>query len=197
MVASDLRGYGDSDKPPMGIRALASLDVVPLQAAFDYMDSQLAFAWFPWHLMRQPSPFPKTMIGNNARFYLDFLLERGCVMDGWITEDAYNQHLRCFNDLDTIRAICLDYRAIGIDLKHGEADRGRKLTCPVFVLWGDNMAKPAGWQTGAGLDMLTVWRERAVDLRGRAFDCGHFLPEERPAETIAELLTFLSESESI
>ena len=30
------------------------------------------------------------------------------------------------------------------------------------------------------LDMLTAWRERASDVRGRAIDCGHFLPEEAP-----------------
>jgi haloacetate dehalogenase len=54
------------------------------------------------------------------------------------------------------------------------------------------MAKRPGWQTGKHLDMITTWRERAVDVRGKGLDCGHFLPEERPEETAAELLTFLA-----
>ena len=103
VVAPDLRGYGDSGKPPAegdlsvyckrttaqdqvevmaklgferfhvvghdrGARVghrmaldhpdqvltFTSLDVVPSEAAFDHMDSDLAFAWFHWHLMRQP-----------------------------------------------------------------------------------------------------------------------------------------------
>ena len=242
VVAPDLRGYGDSEKPPAPegdlsvyckrttaqdqvevmekigfesfhvvghdrgarvghrmaldhperVRTFTSLDVVPSQAAFDHMDSQLSFAWFHWHLMRQPSPLPETLIGNSAKVYLDFLLEQWTAIDGSITDQAYTEYLRCFNNPETIRATCLDYRGIELDLKHDEADRGRKLTCPVLLLWGSNMAKRPGWQTGASLDMLTVWRERAVDVRGKPLDCGHFLPEELPEETTVELLAFLS-----
>lgn len=242
VVATDLRGYGDSEKPsapendlsiyckrttaqdqvevmdhfgfdtfhvvghdrgvrvghrlaldhPERVRSLTSLDVVPSQAAFEHMDSQLAFSWFHWHLMRQPTPFPETLIGSNAEFYLDFLLNQWCAIDGAITEGARAEYLRCFNDPETIRSTCLDYRAIELDLMHDEEDRERKLTCPVLVLWGSNMAKRPGWQTGRSLDMLTVWRERALEVYGKALDCGHFLPEERPEETTAELLAFLS-----
>ena len=242
VVAPDLRGYGDSGKPPsegdlsvyckrttaqdqvevmvsLGfesfhvvghdrgarvghrmaldhqdrVKTFTSLDVVASQAAFDNMDGQLAFAWFHWLLMRQPAPLPETMIGNSGKVYLDFLLERWTAVEGAITEEAYSEYLRCFSDPETIRGSCMDYRAIELDLVHDEADRGRKLTCPVLVLWGADMAKRPGWQTGKQLDMLTTWRELATDVRGRAIDCGHFLPEEAPEETTEELLTFLSE----
>ena len=53
------------------------------------------------------------------------------------------------------------------------------------------MAKRPGWQTGRGLDMLTVWRERAENVRGRAINCGHFLAEEAPEETADEILGFI------
>ncbi len=242
VVATDLRGYGDSEKPPAAdddlsvyckrttaldqvdamarlgfdsfhvvghdrgarvghrmaldypraVRTFTTLDVVPSQAAFDNMDSQLAFAWFHWHLMRQPPPLPETLIGNSVKFYLDFLLERWTSVEGAIADEAYSEYLRCFSDLATVRASCMDYRSIELDLEHDEADRGRKLVCPVLVLWGGNMAKRPGWQTGRNLDMLAVWRERATDVRGRSLDCGHFLAEEAPDETAAELLSFLS-----
>ena len=242
VVAPDLRGYGDSGKPPVGddperyckrrtardqlevmaslghetfhvvghdrgarvgyrmaldapgrVLSFTSLDVAPSQAAFEAMDSSLSFAWFHWHLMRQPEPFPETLIGSNAKFYLDFLLERWTAVEGAITAAAYSEYLRCFSDPETIRGSCADYRAIDVDLAHDEADRGRKLECPVLALWGGNMAKRPGWQTGQGLDMLTVWRERAEDVRGRAIDCGHFLAEEAPEETAGEILAFLGD----
>ena len=74
--------------------------------------------------------------------------------------------------------------------QHDEADRGRKLSFPLLVLWGANTTKRFGWQTGNQLDMLATWRERATDVRGHGLDCGHFLPEERPEEVIAGLLAF-------
>ena len=79
-----------------------------------------------------------------------------------------------------VRATCAEYRAIELDLQHDEADRGRKLACPMLVLWGADTTKRPGWQTGWRLDMLATWRERAVEVQGRGLDCGHFLPEEKP-----------------
>jgi haloacetate dehalogenase len=145
--------------------------------------------------MRQPSPLSETLIGNSAKAYLDFLLERWTAVDGAITAETYAEYLRCFDDPDTIRATCLDYRSVALDLEHDDADRGRKLECPVLVLWGGKMAKRPGWQTGKSLDMLTVWRERAHEVVGRPLDCGHFIPEERPDELVSELLGFLSGKE--
>jgi haloacetate dehalogenase len=46
---------------------------------------------------------------------------------------------------------------------------------------------------GSAYDVGSIWRERAPDLRGRALDCGHFIAEERPDATAAELLAFLAE----
>ena len=240
VVAADLRGYGDSDKPasdpedhtvycmrtrakdlvgvmealghsrwhvvghdrgarvghrmaldnPDRILSFVSLDVVASQAAFEGMDSALAFAWFHWNLMRQPYPLPETLIGNSARTYFDFLMERWCATPGALTPEAYAEYARCFCTPDGVRGSCADYRAIELDLKHDDADRGRKLTCPMLVLWGMNTTKRIGWQTGRKLDILSTWRERATNVRGHGLDCGHFLPEEKPEEVVAELLAF-------
>jgi len=40
--------------------------------------------------------------------------------------------------------------------------------------------------------VLAVWREWARDVRGRALDCGHYLPEERPGEVLAEFEAFFA-----
>ena len=177
---------------PFRVRSFTSLDVVASQAAFEAMDGDLAFSWFHWHLMRQPEPFPETVIGSNPKLFLDFFLDRWAGVEGAITREAYAEYLRCFSNPETVRASCADYRAIAVDLAHDEEDRGRKLDCPVLALWAGNMPKRPGWQTGRGLDMLTTWKERAEDVRGRAIDCGHFLAEEAPEETAGEVLAFLS-----
>ena len=38
---------------------------------------------------------------------------------------------------------------------------------------------------------VEIWRDWCVDVRGQAIDCGHFLAEEAPAETLAALIPFL------
>jgi haloacetate dehalogenase len=40
-------------------------------------------------------------------------------------------------------------------------------------------------------DVLESWRTRARDVSGTALDCGHFMAEEAPAETLAALRPFL------
>jgi haloacetate dehalogenase len=177
---------------PRAVRSFANLDVVPSQQAFAAMDSSLAFSWFHWHLMRQPAPFPETLIGANPKFYLDFLLDSWTSVAGAITEEAYGHYLRCFSDPDTIRATCADYRGVVLDLEHDEQDRGKKLQCPVLVLWGGVMPRRPGWQTGGSLDMMSVWRVRADQVTGQQMHCGHFIPEERPDELVAALDQFLS-----
>ena len=99
--------------------------------------------------------------------------------------DAVAEYRRCF-DSATIHAGCEDYRAgATIDLVHDHADAGRRISCPLLILWS------AGG-LGSRYDVLGIWREQAGDVRGRAIDCGHFLAEECPGETAAELAAFLA-----
>jgi haloacetate dehalogenase len=84
--------------------------------------------------------------------------------------------------------MCEDYRAgATLDVAHDLADKGRRrrVRCPLLVLWG------ARWHLADWYDVLAIWREWADDVRGRALDCGHYLAEERPDETAAELRAFL------
>ena len=59
------------------------------------------------------------------------------------------------------------------------------MRAPLLALWG------ARGTVGQLYDVLETWREKALNVRGRALDCGHTLQEERPEETAAELLAFL------
>ena len=56
---------------------------------------------------------------------------------------------------------------------------------PVLALWGRQGVIEALF------DCLGDWREVALDVRGRALQCGHFIPEEKPKELLAELRRFL------
>jgi haloacetate dehalogenase len=97
-------------------------------------------------------------------------------------------YVEAFRDPATIHAICEEYRAAStLDWRLDEADRARRpIRCPVLALWSR-----AGLLKAWG-DVLAVWREWADDVRGRPFDCGHFLAEEDADGTYAELHAFFS-----
>ncbi len=89
-----------------------------------------------------------------------------------------------------IAASCADYRAgASVDRDHDRADRdaGRKIACPLLVLWGRRYlaAKEAA--------PLETWRALAEDAREVALDCGHFLMEEEPELCAAALREFFLE----
>ena len=62
----------------------------------------------------------------------------------------------------------------------------RQIGCPLLVLWGEKGLIDRHY------DVLATWRERATEVRGRKLDCGHFLPEEKPEETLDELQAFFA-----
>ncbi|HEX8683093.1 MAG TPA: hypothetical protein VF707_12315 [Ardenticatenaceae bacterium] len=84
--------------------------------------------------------------------------------------------------------MCEDYRAgATFDYALEEANRGkRRIACPVLALWS-LQGELEEWY-----DVLAIWHDWADDVRGRALDCGHYLAEEAPDETYAELHAFFS-----
>jgi haloacetate dehalogenase len=107
--------------------------------------------------------------------------------EGAIEPAAWNEYLRCFQNPETIRATCDEYRAgASIDLVHDRADLAQKVRVPMLVLWGMHSGQ------GSGYDVLKVWRDHADDVRGLRIDSGHFIPEEQPDQIHAALKEFFS-----
>ncbi|WP_158046513.1 alpha/beta fold hydrolase [Skermanella pratensis] len=237
VVATDLRGYGDSEKVPTAddhssyskremardqvevmrilgferfqvvghdrggrvahrmaidhaarVRRLAVLDIVPTLTTFQSVDQQLATAYYHWFFLIQPHPLPEHMIGLDPEFYLRRKTAMWSVGTAHFTPEAMAEYIRCFRNPAAIHAMCEDYRAAAtIDLEHDRADRaaGVKVSCPLLALWGARATMDRCF------DVPATWREVALDVRGQALDCGHFIPEERPEEFTAALLDFL------
>ena len=103
-----------------------------------------------------------------------------------ITEEAFAEYLRCFDDSATQHAMCEDYRAgATIDLEHDKADLDKKIQCPLLALWGAKGAMELLY------DVPATWRERATHVQGKSLSGGHWLPEQSPNEVFAELIPFL------
>lgn len=237
LVIPDLRGYGDSDKPPsrpdaanqskramaadvaglmtaLGypefhvaghdrgarvthrlcldhaerVRSACIMDIAPTATTFALTDQALATAYFHWFFLIQAPPLPERMIAADPAAWLKGCLSRWSVgNEAAFDAAAVAEYVRCFADPEAIRASCDDYRAAaGIDLAHDAADAGRRIACPLLVLWGEK-----GF-VGRSCELLDVWREKAADLRGCGLPCGHFLPEEAPREVARHLAQFIT-----
>jgi haloacetate dehalogenase len=169
---------------PGAVSRLGVLDIVPTRTIYATLDRARATTVWRYFFLIQPHDLPERLIGADPSFYLDWTLDEWCGTLGAL-DDARAEYHRCFDEA-TIHASCEDYRAgASVDLADDEADVASRLACPVLVLWSRE-------GLGAAYQVLEIWRERAPDVLGRALDCGHFLAEERPEETAAELQQFLS-----
>ncbi len=235
VVVSDLRGYGDSDKPtsceshetyskramaadqieimsqlgfnrfsiaghdrggrvahrlaldhPDSVERVAVLDIAPTATMYAQTNQEFATGYYHWFFLIQPAPLPEKLIGSDPDYYLRAKLaawSKGNISA--FTNDAVSEYVRCFADPACISAACEDYRAAAtIDLVHDAADADTKLQMPLLVLWG------AKGLVGKLYDVIETWREKAEQVEGTALPCAHFVPEEVPDETAANLKEF-------
>lgn len=173
---------------PQRVHSLTVLDISPTLRMFERTDMEFARAYYHWFLMLQPPPLPEQMLAGKVPFNVLGRIGRDEPELSKFHEVAVREYVRCFADPSAIHASCEDYRAAGtIDLEHDRADRaaGRKLPMPMMALWGEQGV------VGNMFDCLADWQAVAHNAIGRALPCGHFVPEEAPQETLAEIERFL------
>ena len=141
---------------------------------------------FHWYLFAQPFDLPERLLRADPDYYLDWTLRGMTQTADAVTPEALAEYRRAFR-LESVRhAMMEDYRAgASIDLRHDEEDiaAGRKLACPVQVLWSaSNTARPSPAE---------VWERWASQVEGVAVDCGHLMAEEAPREILDATLPFL------
>ena len=239
VVCTDLRGYGDSEKPPGGedhsgysFRAMAQ-DQVEVMAALGFdkfyaaghdrgarvlhrmcldhpakshargnprhhsaaspaQSRQRQWGTFSWHWFFniQPYDLPERMMGADPDWFIEKKLAKTKQGLSFFDPAALAEYKRCFRNPETIHAICEDYRAtFGIDLEMDTKDfeAGRKIECPVLLLWGATGGVGRNHKPGPA----EIWRNYATNIVGaKALPCGHYLSEEAPKETTEALRAF-------
>jgi haloacetate dehalogenase len=164
------------------VQSLTVLDISPTLKMYESTNMQFAKAYYHWFFLIQEAPLPEQMLRGLGPDYILKRLGRGKTGIKVFDKRALAEYVRCFEPHST----CEDYRAAAtIDLVHDRKDLRKKLRMPLLALWGRQGVIEALF------DCLADWREVASDVRGRALQCGHFIPEEKPKELLAELRRFL------
>ena len=234
VIATDLRGYGDSDMPDGGknhenyskrvmaqdqvdvmkhfgfdrfhvvshdrgsrvghrmardhedkVVTLTTMDVMPTLHLYENVDRKFAEAYWFWFFLTAPEPVPETFVKENPRFFMKMAFFGKPEM---VEPKAFEHFVRTMSREGAARAQCEDYRAAAtIDLEHDRADLDRKLSCPVLVLWGDENP------LNKDVDIVSIWKERANDVRGHGTPSAHWIPEQIPEQVIKEVSAFIDE----
>jgi haloacetate dehalogenase len=170
---------------PERVSKLAVLDIIPTGDAFRRADMAFGMGYWHWFFLAQPFDVPERLIGANPDNYFFRDRERAAAM---FDPEALADYLHYARQAETIHAMCEDYRAgATFDYALDEADRldpSARIVCPLLVLWATQ------GQLERWYDVVAIWREWAADVRGQRVQSGHYLAEEAPDETYAELRNF-------
>ena len=130
------------------------------------------------------------LMSADPNFFIEYKLSKTKQGLSFFGKEALEEYKRCFRNPETVRGMCEDYRACAtIDLAMDTADfaAGKKITCPVQLLWG------ATGQVGRQNDPPAIWKHYATDIRdAQALPCGHYLSEEAPEETYRAMRAFFT-----
>jgi haloacetate dehalogenase len=180
---------------PERVERLAVLDIVPTGEVWGRADRDFARGYWHWGFLAQPAPLPERLIAGDTQAFWDLHVRGGMGLGrepGRYPPELMDAYRRLLDDPAVVEGMCEDYRAgATVDLELDDADReaGRQIACPVLVLWAGRGGLPHFYG-----DVLGVWRPWAPDVRGKAIDASHFLAEDRPEETAAELFAFTTAS---
>jgi haloacetate dehalogenase len=172
---------------PAAVKRLALLDIVSTKAVYEQGGMALATAYFHWYFLIQPRPLPETLIGHDPALWLGTAFRKLSADSAVFSDALIAEYLRTFGTPEGIHATCEDYRAgATVDLANDRADvaAGRKIACPTLILWGARSV------VGKMFQPLETWRDLVSSPIGEAIDCGHFIPEEKPDETLHALRGF-------
>lgn len=174
---------------PHLVKKAILLDICPTLAMYTQTTREFAQSYFHWFFLIQQSPLPEISISTNAQVWVETFMGGRYAGLAPFAKECLAEYKANLADYDTVHAMCEDYRAAAlIDLKEAEEDiaEGKKVQCPLRVLWGKNGV------VGKLFDVLSEWRSvSSQSVDGLAVDSGHYIPEERPEDVIANVLEFL------
>ncbi|SCV99609.1 LAFE_0A06964g1_1 [Lachancea fermentati] len=227
VVAIDLPGQGDSDRPLDGYdtKTAASTvhDVVKLNTKSQYylaahdIGAWVAFtyallyedeiinlalldagipgvtlpeshsgepdkAWRTWHfLFHTIADLPEMLIEGKEQVYLEWFLRNKAANPFSFEESDIKEYLRVFKKPGTVRASLAYYRAVSTSSQQNkELLKSKKIQINMLAISAGN---------GSIANMAAALADSAPNVVGVVVDdCGHYIPEEKPAELARKLI---------
>jgi haloacetate dehalogenase len=173
---------------PMAVKRLVLLDIAPTLAMYEKTSNQFARAYWHWFFLIQSAPLPERLIQADPSAYVRDVMGRRSAGLAPFDPRALSEYMRCLELPGTAHGLCEDYRASAtIDLVHDQLDMDQKnfLQQPLLILWGEQGV------VNQCFEPLKEWSKLAVNVKGHALPCGHYIPEEAPELMLSQVQSFL------
>ena len=173
---------------PKAVKRLVLLDIAPTLAMYEKTSNQFARSYWHWFFLIQPAPMPERLIEADPSAYVRDVLGRRSAGLAPFDARALAEYVRCLELPGAAHGLCEDYRAsASIDLIHDQLDIDTKnfLHQPLLVLWGEQGV------VNQCFEPLKEWSKLAVNVKGHALPCGHYIPEEAPELMLSQVQSFL------
>jgi haloacetate dehalogenase len=170
------------------VKRLVLLDIAPTLAMYEKTSNQFARSYWHWFFLIQPAPMPERLIEADPSAYVRDVLGRRSAGLAPFDARALAEYVRCIELPGAAHGLCEDYRAsASIDLIHDQLDIDTKnfLHQPLLVLWGEQGV------VNQCFEPLKEWTKLAVNVKGHALPCGHYIPEEAPELMLSQVQSFL------
>lgn len=171
--------YAVASAHPDAVKKLAILDVtIPGDGSPNI--SQGGRRWH--HAFHQTLDLPEALVAGREDIYFGWFYRNYGARPDAIPDADIAEYLRVYRQPGALRAGFSYYRAIPRDIADNAA--AARLPMPVLALGGDR-----SW--GRGMEVVESLRRLAVNVEGGVVgECGHWMPEEQPAELLRRLLAF-------
>ena len=178
---------------PDRVKSITLMDIVPTYLLLKDLKKTVAYDYYHWFLLSQPSPLPERLIATDPDyFYETFLTNWGSTNLSMYSWDKLQAYRTAWRNPECIRAMCDDYRAaIHFDFGIDAVDLERRVTAPALIMWGTHGAMAKSYC------METIWHDRLTEYRAAAVEGGHFFPDTDPQKTYEALIEFFSSFDKI
>lgn len=174
---------------PNRVTKLMLLDIAPTLAMYETVDQVFATKYWHWFFLIQPKPFPEqAILGNPVAFADKCLGGLPGSPNGIFHPDALKEYSDLFKDKQGVHAMCEDYRAgatIDMEEQRDDIKNGRKIQCPMHVLWGKQGLVEIKY------DAVAEWKKVCSGtVSGESVESGHYIPEEAPEVLLKHIRSF-------
>jgi haloacetate dehalogenase len=173
------------------VKKVCVLDIIPGMEAWKRADKQFVLDFWPWSLLAQTTPFPEQLITAAPEAIINNIMTDWGTPETTFSPEIKEAYAIQLGDHKHIHAICEEYRAAAtIDIAHDTEDQknGRKIQCPVQVLWAADGPLDTWYKNEGG--PLEIWRKWSNEVSGNSIKGGHFFPEELPGPIAESFISF-------